>query len=204
MVMNCIDCGLRKFTIEEVDDQSDYWTNAVLLSGCISAWADSLRCLERAQYAVMRVAYDSLSVVENCYFVVDDGADDNHRLEVVFNEAGNRTVLRRLTVSGYYTGIEFNYMQNTLVENYVLSGNYIGVNLCCHLDVNCQPNPDFDGGARGGAGGNDFSGNMVCGINNGTANVIYAMFNTWDNDPPVEGDDYCNLDSANGGDVITQ
>lgn len=204
VVMECVDCGLRKFTLEEKDTQNDYWTNAVQLSGCVNAWADSLRCLERALYAVMRVQYDSQSTVENCYFVVDDGTKNERGLEIVFNDDGNGTILRNLTVSGYHTGIEFNYMQNTLVENCMLSGNVLGANLCCHLDANSQPNPDFGGGARGSAGGNNFTGNTGCGLQNGTANVIYAKFNAWENAPPIEGSDYCNQDTANGGDVITQ
>jgi len=33
----------------------------------------------------------------------------------------------------------------------------------------------------------------VCGLENAGTSTIYAKFNIWDNDPPVEGEDFCNL-----------
>jgi len=204
VVLNCKDCAIRKFTIEEDKIVNEYWDIAVDIGGATNALADSLRCLQRAIFAVCRVHHDHGSTVQNCYFVVDDGNRADRGLEIVFNEDGNNTVLRNLTVSGYNAGLQFNYMQNTLVENCDLSGNDYGAYLCCHESATSQPNPDFGGGARGGLGGNIFSGNTTCGLSNKTANVIYAMYNTWGNSPPVEGVDFCNSDTAHGGDIITQ
>jgi hypothetical protein len=197
-------CGFRKFTLEEDKIVDTYWNNAVYLSGCANALVDSIRCLERANYAVLRVRSDHGTIVQNCYFVVDDGNLEDRGLEIVFNDDGNDTILRNLKVSGFYTGIEFNAFQNTLVEGCDLSGNYEGAEICCWQNASSQPNPDFGGGARGSLGGNNFSNNTSCGLSNETANAIYAMYNTWNNTPPVEGQDFCNLDSDNGGAVITQ
>jgi hypothetical protein len=164
---------------------------------------------ENWETCIIRVDAEALNVRNAVRMGCDDCAIrkftmEERGLEIVFNEDGNNTILRNLTVSGFSTGIEFNYMQNTLVENCYLSGNSRGANLCCRLDANSQPNPDFGGGARGGLGGNDFSGNPSCGLTNSTANVIYALNNTWGNTPPIPDTDFCNWDSANGGDVITQ
>ncbi len=202
--IDCVDCAIRKFTIEEDRIVSAYWTIAVRISSATNALVDSLRCLQRANYAAFRVEHDHGSTVQNCYLVVSDGSNFDRGIEIVFNEDGNNSVLRNLTISGFREGLQFNAMQNTLVENCNLSGNIIGAYLCCYDDVNHQPHPDFGGGARGGLGGNIFSGNTTCGLSNQTAHVIYAMYNTWGNSPPVEGVDFCNGDTAHGGDVIVQ
>jgi hypothetical protein len=202
--VRCNDCAIRKFTLEENRIADRFWSIAVELSDCNRALADSLRCSQRAGNSVLRVQHDTTSVVQNCYFVVEDGTYGDRGLEIVFNEDGNGTILRNLTVSGFYDGISFNYPQNTLVENCDLSGNLFGAYLCCLQDPNSDPNPDFGGGARGSAGGNDFSGNQNCGLHNSTPHAIYAMYNTWENAVPVEGTDYCNPDSLSGGDVITE
>jgi hypothetical protein len=198
------DIGFRKFTLEEEKIGDTYWNNAIYLSGCRNAVVDSIRCLERANYAVLRVRSDQGTTVQNCYFVVDDGNLFDRGLEIVFNDDGNDTILRNLKVSGFYTGIEFNAFQNTLVEGCDLSGNYEGAEICCYQSAASQPNPDFGGGARSSLGGNNFSNNASCGLSNETANAIYAMYNIWTNTPPVEGSDVCNIDSENGGAVITQ
>jgi len=203
VLINCRDCGFRKFTLEEPDAGEPVWNIAVYFSGATSARADSIRCLERANYAVLRVSWDDGSIVENCHFVVSDGNYFDRGMEIVFNHDGNGTILRGNRISGFISGIFFNSFQNTLVENCNLSGNSIGANLCCNEDEYHQPNPDFGGGARGSTGGNDFS-NTGNGIYNATANVIYAMYNIWENSPPVEGQDFYNSDSLNGGAVITE
>lgn len=203
VLINCRECGFRKFTLEEPDAGEPVWNIAVYFSGATSARADSIRCLERANYAVLRVSWDNCSIVENCYFVVSDGNYYDRGMEIVFNDDGNGTILRGNRISGYSSGIFFNSFQNTMVENCNLSGNSVGAYLCCREDVNHQPNPDFGGGARGSTGGNDFS-NTGNGIYNDTANIIYAMYNIWENSPPAEGHDYCNPDSLNGGAVITE
>ncbi|MBD3179744.1 MAG: DUF1565 domain-containing protein [Candidatus Latescibacteria bacterium] len=199
--LNCTDCAFRKFTLEEPDGGAPYWSIAVEVSTSTRARVDSIRCLERAAYSVIRVQFDTESIVENCYLVVSDGNYFERGVEVIFNQDGNGTILRGNTISGFISGIFFNYMQNTLVENNTLSGNNDAAKLCCLNDENSQPNPDFGGGARGSLGGNDFSDCFTC-LQNSTENIIYAKFNIWKNDPPVEGDDFHNPDSLDGGAVI--
>jgi hypothetical protein len=72
--------------------------------------------------------------------------------------------------------------------------------LCCYQDDEHNANPDLGGGARGSAGGNTIRNNIECGIYNQTYSVIYAKFNTWTNDPPVAGVDYCN--TSTGGVIV--
>jgi hypothetical protein len=62
--------------------------------------------------------------------------------------------------------------------------------------VNHNPNPDLGGGARDCAGGNTIRGNTDYGIDNQSTNTIFAKFNTWENDPPVDGVDFRNVDTG--------
>ncbi len=56
----------------------------------------------------------------------------------------------------------------------------------------CLPTPDLGGGPRGGSGGNIIRNNSECGLRNDSTVPIYAIGNTWGNDPPLDGEDYCN------------
>ena len=64
-----------------------------------------------------------------------------------------------------------------------------------------ETNPDFGGGALGSLGGNSFASNLSTGLRNSTLHTIFARFNTWTNDPPVDGTDYVN---SRGGNIITE
>jgi hypothetical protein len=129
---------------------------------------------------------------------VTDGARTNRAHEIVFGNSG--TIIRNCTISGYHTAFFFNEEEDALVEGCMLEGNNYGAELCCHESSTSNPNPDFGGGARGSTGGNSFRDNLTCGLYNSTYNVIYAKYNTWDNDPPVAGEDYCN--TSTGGVVV--
>jgi len=78
------------------------------------------------------------------------------------------------------------------------------VDLCCYGEPSTQPNPDFGGGARAGAGQNNFSGCSSYGILNHTRHTIYAKFNTWDHNPPTSGVDFWNSDEGGGGSIVWQ
>lgn len=62
-------------------------------------------------------------------------------------------------------------------------------------------NPDFGGGARGSLGGNIIRNNSECGLWFDLPHPIYARYNTWGNDPPVPGEDYCQMGD---GDLILE
>lgn len=204
VVVSCDDCAIRNFTLEEEKITNPFVTYFVNVTGSNFALVDSLRTLQRTIYGAMRIDTDTGSTIQNCYFNDSEAGYHERGIAVFGNGFDSNTTLRSLTVTGYLRGIVFAAPQNTLVEWCTLSGNDMGVELCCYGDASTQPNPDFGGGARGGVGQNDFSGNASYGILNGTRHTIYAKFNTWAHNPPTSGVDYWNSDEAGGGNIIWQ
>ncbi|MGD9141141.1 MAG: DUF1565 domain-containing protein [bacterium] len=190
------DCRFRKFTVEP-GPPVEIIPHITISVGGTGNMVDSVRTSYRADY-FLRVQGSTDVTLQNNYFVVDDGERLKRGIEIVFNNSG--TIIRNCTVSGYFTGIFFNQDEDALVEGCVLEGNDYGAELCCFESETSNPNPDFGGGARGSVGGNRFANNASCGLYNPTYNVIFAKYNTWDNDPPVAGEDYCN--TSTGGVVI--
>jgi len=202
--LSCTDCVIRKFTLEEDKIVDPFVTYFVNMTGCANALVDSLRCIQRTVYGALRIDTDTGSTVQNCNF--DDNPAGHHErgVAVFGNGLESTTTLRNLTVTGYLRGIMFANPQNTLVENCNLSGNETSVDLCCYGEPSTQPNPDFGGGARAGAGQNNFSGCSSYGILNHTRHTIYAKFNTWDHNPPTSGVDFWNSDEGGGGSIVWQ
>ena len=102
---------------------------------------------------------------------------------------------------GSGTAIFFNRSSDALVEGCTIEDNGWGFYLCCDSDPTSNPVPDLGGGARGGAGGNTIRNNDTCGLYSASTNDVYAKYNTWTNDPPVDGEDYC---IAETGDIIVE
>jgi hypothetical protein len=189
---------LRKFTIEQGDVGAEEWNIAIYVgSPGMNANLDSIRVLERPPYSVLRVSYAPGTVVENCYFVTDDGAQMAHGIEVNIDHGD--LVFRGCTLSGFSSGLALNNLCDPLVEGCTIENNQRGISLCCAGDENHNPNPDLGGGARSSLGGNIIRNNSQCGISNGSSNSIQARYNTWENDPPMEGVDFCNTGT---GEVI--
>jgi hypothetical protein len=182
--------ALRRFTIEEGVPDGREWRIGVYVDNAENAVLDSIRILERAAEAVMRVWYSSNTRIENCVLAIDDGKTEDHGIE--FNCNYCNTIVRNCLIRGFATGIALNNYANPLIEGCVIEDNRYGLSLCCTDQENHNPNPDLGGGARGSLGGNTIQ-NRTCGIRNGSTNALYAKFNTWNNSPPVEGDDFCNL-----------
>jgi hypothetical protein len=190
--------ALRKFTIEQGEEGIEPWRIAVYVADpATHAHVDSLRVLERPRYSVLRVWYAPGTVVENCYFVTADDAREAHGIEV--NIDYGDLVFRGSTLSGFWAGLALNNLCDPLVEGCTFERNNMGIELCCDWDENHNPNPDLGGGARSSLGGNTIRDSSDCGIANGSTNTIYAKHNTWQNDPPVEGVDFCNTST---GEVI--
>jgi parallel beta-helix repeat protein len=189
--------SFRKFTLEMGEPEEEEWDVAIRVRDD-DQLVDSIRVFERGDYSVLRTGGAHNTIIQNCYFVVSDGETRYRAFEIA--GASDNLIIRDCTATGFNEGIFVNGMQEPLIEGCNLTGNNYGVGMWYEIPTS-NPNPDLGGGARGSSGGNDLSGNITCGINNTTSNSIYAKFNTWDNDPPIEGEDYCN----NGtGDVITQ
>jgi parallel beta-helix repeat protein len=196
ILMDGRDASFRKFTLEMGEPVEEAWDVAIRVRN-ENQLVDSIRVFERGDFSVLRTGAADNTILQNCYFVVSDGETRYRAFEIA--GASDNLIIRDCTAIGFNEGIFVNGMQEPLIEGCTLTGNNYGVGLWYEPPLN-DPNPDLGGGARGSAGGNDLSGNASCGINNRTTNAIYAKFNTWENDPPVEGEDYCN----NGtGSVIT-
>jgi hypothetical protein len=189
--------SFRKFTLELGEPADPNWDIAVRVRGD-NQLVDSIRISERADYSVMRVSSTENTVIQNCHFVVADGSRWDRGYEITANNVG--LIMRNCTISGFHAAVFINGFQTPLIEGCLLAGNRYGVDLWYEPPGN-DPNPDLGGGARGSTGGNTFTDYTGCGIQNPTTNAIYAKFNTWDNDPPIEGVDFCNTGT---GSVVTE
>ncbi len=204
VTMGCKDCAIRNFTLEEEKITDPFVTYFVNMYECTGAFVDSLRTLQRTVYGALKIQRDSGSTIQNCYFNDSDTGYHERGVSLLDNESGNNTKLINVTVTGYLRGMVFYGPQNTVVEFCSITGNQIGVDLGPYGEPSIQPNPDFGGGARGGRGQNDLSGNVSYGILNGTRHTIYAKFCDWAHVPPTSGVDYWNSDEAGGGSIIWQ
>jgi hypothetical protein len=189
--------SFRKFTMEMGDPIEGGWHIAIRVK-YDNQLVDSIRVLERASSSVLRTSGSDNTVVQNCYFAVDDGYQWDRAFELLGAE--HEVVLRNCTISGFSQGIFINGLHSPLIEGCFITGNNVGLSMWYELPSH-NPSPDLGGGARGSIGGNTFTGNTECGLVNPTSNAIYAKFNTWDNDPPIEGADYC---IEGTGSVITE
>jgi len=169
------------------------------MDGCNGALVDSVRCLLRTNYATFRISDDNGSTIQNSLIQNSTPANWEKRGITLLN---SNTTFRDVTVSGFDEGVMMSGPGNPLLEGCVFTNNNDGVSIYGGGAISDQPNPDFGGGARSGIGGNHFYDNQRTGLRNLTLHTIYARFNTWTSDPPVEGGvDYV---SAHGGTVVTQ
>jgi hypothetical protein len=198
---------LRKFTIEEGPIIDDGWRIAIFV-GNISydALIDSVRCFERAPLSVLRVEAAKNTTIQNCVFDVRaiSEVDRGNNRCLVFHEDDQGTILRNCEIKGFHNagtgmGIYMTGTSDALIEGCTIEDNGWGIYLCCDNDEDHNPVPDLGDGARGGTGGNTIRNNDSCGFTSNSTADIYARFNTWTNNPPVEGVDYCIEET---GDII--
>lgn len=184
-------CSLRKFTIEQ-DPASDHSMNIAVYVRfqAEGAHVDSIRAVERADYTILRINNPHDSLVENCYFVVDDGLTESHGVEISRDD--DRTIMRNCTITGFYMGVVIQRHSSALLEGNTIEGNDKGLQVGYQGETEFDPTPDLGGGHLGGSGGKIIRNNSECGLYNDSTVSIYAIGNTWDNDPPVDGEDYCN------------
>ena len=186
--------AVRKFTLRDKGEATfDRWGHAIS-TGQTGGLIDSIKIYKHTRACCFRIDGAQNTTIQNC--VVNTEADDwegnpySRGFEIVFNT--RNTIVRNCRVSGFGEALFFNYPTNALVEGCHLINNVVGAELCCTDSEESNPIPDFGGGARGSAGGNNIWGNSECGLLNKGTSTIYAKFNTWDNDPPIDGEDYCN------------
>ncbi len=138
-------------------------------------------------------------LIEDCEIVNTTGVLQSRGMELVF---GTHTIVRNCTVSGWAYGIFTNEDSDPLIERCWIHGNDIG--LIGYGGNPATTDPDLGGGARGSVGQNTIQDNG-CGVRNQTAMTIWALYNTWDNAPPVEGPPYpCDIENTGGGVILTQ
>jgi hypothetical protein len=151
------------------------------------------------QYSAIRAFEDATPLIENCEIINASGTVSDRGMELVY---GTHAIVRNCTISGWSYGIFANEDSDPLVEGCWFHGNSIG--FMNYGGTPATTDPDLGGGARGSLGLNTIQDND-CGVHNRTAMTIWALYNTWDNVPPVEGPPYpCDIENAGGGVVLTQ
>ncbi len=137
-------------------------------------------------------------LIEDCVIVNESSPHSDRGMELI---DGTDCIVRNCTVSGWAYGVFINEDSDPLIEGCTFTGNNFGMILFGGSGMLTEP--DLGGGARGGAGGNTFRDNVDVGLSNGTEATIWALYNTWGNDPPTEGPPYpSDFQNFGGGSII--
>ena len=191
VVISGSDCVFRRLSVH-----GDTITNEVeITDSALRVRVDSVR-MPVADSRAVRVGGARDVTIENCFATHSMRCLCGIGIELASGDTG--TIIRSCTLRSYESAVYFASTSDALVESCDLRDNGCGFYLCCSDDPANSPNPDLGGGARGSLGGNTMAGCSTC-LMNLTANTIFARFNTWNNDPPVEGEDFSN---PGGGEVV--
>jgi parallel beta-helix repeat protein len=181
---------IRRFTIDQgtspVTELNAMVSTGAYSNGCV---IDSIITGSRGAWNTIGVGASISTTISNCRLLFG-GEPDGRGIVLSQNDTG--TIIRNCTISGFDAGIFMVGDSDVLVEGCTLENNVRGAELCCSSSIVSNPNPDFGGGARGSTGGNIIRNNAACGLTNAGGSTVFAKHNTWANDPPVAGDDYCN------------
>lgn len=146
-----------------------------------------VRIVEMFMWSAIRSTSGEETLIENCEVINTSNPGSGRGFELI---SGCHATLRGCTVSGWGTGIFSPHYSDPLIEYCTITDNQVGVELWGDTEEGPPPGEDADlgGGARGSMGGNTIQGNAEWGlwIRHETTD-IYAIGNTWDNDPPLEG-----------------
>lgn len=191
-------CHLRKFTLEQDPASIESWIIGVYAHyRAASTVIDSIRVLERPDYSAIRIWYIENTVLMNCYIVVDDGLRESHGVQILGD--ADLTWMLNCTVKGFHLGTLIQRRAIALLEGNVFEDNNRGLHLGLDGNPEFDPGVDLGGGVLHSEGGNIIRNNLECGLQNESTRSVHAIGNTWGNDPPVEGEDYCN---PHGGRVV--
>jgi len=140
----------------------------------------------------------SNAAIENCEILNLDDPGDGRGLELI---DGTHCAVRNCAVSGWGYGLLVNMESDPLVEGCTITENTIGVMV--YEAGSYAAYPDLGGGDRGSLGGNVIQDNTECGVKNQTDEAIWALNNTWNNDPPTEGQPYpCDVENTGEGSIV--
>jgi hypothetical protein len=191
---------VRKLTLRDQKPEGTRWDTPVYIWGA-NCLVDSVRIFENGHSSCIDIYGATNATVQNC--VIDVRGDipttkiTRRGINLYNDDQG--TIIRGCTFSGCSVAIRGSGISDALVENCIMEHCNYGSDLCCDNHETSNPVFDFGGGARGSTGGNVFRYYEECGLRNQGNATIYAKYNTWHNDPPVEGDDYC---VTGGGSIV--
>jgi hypothetical protein len=178
--------AVRRLTLEMGEPADPRWSVAIyVVSSAVGVVIDSVRTSDWANYSFIRIDGADSTTVSNCNFVIPGEAYSGRGFEIVFDD--DNTIIRDCTVSGFHTGLFFNYPSEARVEGCIIEGNRVGVEICCLNDPNSDPTPDLGGGARGSLGNNSIRNNLNHGLYHEGTQTIYAKYNAWNTVPPTVG-----------------
>jgi hypothetical protein len=121
--------------------------------------------------------------IESCELANADGEPyQGTALELFY---GTHCTVRDCAVNGWRFGLHVNRDSDPLVEGCSITDNQYGI--VAAGSGAPATGPDLGGGARGSSGANVISDNLDVGLQNVTTGTIWALDNTWTNDPPIEG-----------------
>ncbi|MBC8366302.1 DUF1565 domain-containing protein [bacterium] len=132
---------------------------------------------------------DNYSLVENCE-LVQTVVGEPYPTAIELTEDCH-AIIRACTVTGWALGIWANTASDPLIEYCTFTNNGTAISLFSGSgDPAPETNPDLGGGHRASAGNNVIQDNEYHGIycRNQTG-TIYALFNTWNSDPPTTGEE---------------
>jgi hypothetical protein len=157
---------------------------------------------EPFMYAAIRADGDrsrvSDVVIEDCALTNTAEPATGRGIEAYY---GTHCTVRRCEVEGWQTGVYVNRDSDPLIERTNVTGNVFGIIYAGGGGL--VIGPDLGGGPRDSEGGNTIAGNTLIGLSNQTAATIWALSNTWTNDPPTEGPPYpSDLQNTAGGAII--
>jgi predicted alpha/beta hydrolase family esterase len=128
---------------------------------------------------------DNYTLIEDCEFVNTHTPGIERAIEMTED---CHPIVRNCVITHWGQGIWANTYCDPLIEYCNISDNVTAITL--YNGSGSETNADLGGGARGSLGNNVIQNNASHGIycRNQTG-TIYAMFNTWNTDPPTSGEE---------------
>jgi len=146
-----------------------------------SATVRDVHCLDPFHNQPIRtVNAGTVGLIEDCLIDFRAYPTENQGLYI---SGSPQSIIRNTTIMGCMEGIYIRQDKEPVIEGCTISENYSGIFI---LE---GANPDLGGGAGGSLGMNVIQNN-VCGIKNYSDLEVYALYNTWTENPPVEGPGY--------------